>query len=243
MAFKDIMYADSIKEMKELNIIFEKIDEDHATSILSSEINYSKLMNYAVLFDRYKNAKQDGQFMKIDFFQLYTLSRIDHHLRQIIMMMALDIEQALKVKLISDHISIGEATSGSILEFWELNDYYLNERYRKDNLSSNIQAYLLKCKGELKCLPLGDFLEVVQFGTLQKYAQFFYAKFSTGKDLAKKKVLFYQQLNRILVLRNIAAHNNPLLPFLIEPYAVSNNPYKDYELLSFLGRGGLGTVR
>lgn len=235
----DTHYTENIIDMKKMNISFIDIDETIAVEILSSEINYSKLMSYTVLFEKYKKSSKCGQFIELDFAQLYNLSKLDRYLRQLILIMALDIEQSLKVRFLNDYYSFNLSDINPVEEFWMANNDYLNERYRKENFSSNIQPFITRCEGELKSLPIEDFFEVIQFGTFQKFAQFFYSSCCYETQNSKIYNLFSKQLNGILVLRNIAAHNNPLLPFLIEPYLLSTAPYRDYSTLSFLGSKGI----
>ena len=62
---------------------------------------YFKLKAYERNYDQYRSTAKQGQYINLDFAYLKELSTLDMYLRKTILFMALDIEHALKVRLLS----------------------------------------------------------------------------------------------------------------------------------------------
>lgn len=61
-----------------------------------------KLAAYRANYEKCPDGKRQGQYKKLDFGYLKGLSTIDMYLRYLIIEMCLDIEHAIKVRLIDD---------------------------------------------------------------------------------------------------------------------------------------------
>ena len=91
-----------IVHMKKKGITFNEVSESDAKLFLQKNNYYMKLAAYRSNYEKCLEGKRIGQYKKLDFGYLKELSTLDMYLRYIIMDMCLDIEHAIKVKLISD---------------------------------------------------------------------------------------------------------------------------------------------
>ena len=91
-----------INHMKEKGITFKEVSEEDAKIFLQRNNYYMKLAAYRANYEKCDSGKRAGQYKKLDFGYLQELSTIDMYLRYKIMEMCLDIEHAIKVRLIDD---------------------------------------------------------------------------------------------------------------------------------------------
>lgn len=91
-----------IEHMKNKGITFNEVSESDAKIFLQENNYYMKLAAYRANYEKCPTGKRKGKYKKLDFGYLKELSTIDMYLRYIIMDMCLDIEHAIKVKLISN---------------------------------------------------------------------------------------------------------------------------------------------
>ena len=61
-----------------------------------------KLASYRANYPKCNAGEREGQYQNLDFAYLKELSTLDMYLRYIIIEMALDIEHAIKVKIVND---------------------------------------------------------------------------------------------------------------------------------------------
>ena len=94
---KSLSYNEQIEHMKNKGITFNIIAENEAKDFLINNNYFLKL--YAYRKNYYKT--KDGKYINLDFAYLKELSTIDMHLRYLIVEMCLDIEHAIKVKLLN----------------------------------------------------------------------------------------------------------------------------------------------
>ena len=91
-----------IEHMKQKGIKFVEMTEDSARDFLSYNNYYMKLASYKCNYEKCLEGKREGQYKNLDFAYLKELSTIDMHLRYIIIEMCLDIEHAIKVRILED---------------------------------------------------------------------------------------------------------------------------------------------
>ncbi|MGN0447471.1 MAG: Abi family protein [Acutalibacteraceae bacterium] len=218
-----------INELKKQNITFNIFNEQQAITIIKKEYSYYKLMSYSCLFEKYKQTNKEGQFVNLDFSQLYYLALIDSQLSKILMTMCLEIENTIKTIFIFDAEMICD-TKTLLHEYYDNENEFIDMNYTADN-NDIINEY--KNKVSIQELSLNEFLEVIQFGTLERFVHFFYKKY--GNVLYCES--FYNvefRLSSIRRIRNIVAHNNSCMSRITE-----ETEYKDVKLLSFLGSRGV----
>ena len=93
--------AQQIRHLKERGVRFELTDEREAERFLR-EINFFfKVKAFAKCFSRYTNPDSErfGSYINLDFAYLAELTKLDHHLRESVLSLTLDIEHYMKVDL------------------------------------------------------------------------------------------------------------------------------------------------
>lgn len=88
-----------ISHMKIKGIKFNIVKEEDAKIFLQNNNYYMKLASYRANYDKHKS---NGEYINLDFAYLQELSTIDMHLRYLILQMCLDVEHALKTRLLKD---------------------------------------------------------------------------------------------------------------------------------------------
>ena len=227
---------DQIAQMINLGISFNHITKDSAERIMKREYAYNKLMEYSSLFDIYTSTDKAGRFVSLDFSYFYDIACIDSEVRKIIMVMCLDVEQALKTIIISD-INKYEWNSSIVSDFVATDSEFIQNAYSEDNVNVLSQNGLkVKNVGET---DLNTFLEIVSFGTLQRFVKYVYDKKSS--DLCESSIRAIEPfLDSIRILRNAAAHNNAVLCRISEVASEKLTLCKNNIIVrAFLGSKGI----
>lgn len=220
------------KMRNEKGITFRYISEEKAVEYLTDTNNYLRTASYRQNFQKYMNGVNKGKYIDLDFAYLQELSTIDMHFRFIISKMCMDIEQALKVKLIKHVMEDTESNGYDIVtEFLSRNPYIVqkietitNSPFTKDLIykyftveriyNSHKRKYEHKITAFDDC-PIWVLCEILTFGDFLYLYEFYYG--GTSSDIIGVPVL-----NLVKSLRNGAAHNNCLLANLC--YGASQPP-------------------
>lgn len=102
MMKKMLSIDELIVHMKDKGIKFNIVPESDAKNFLSYNNYYLKLASYRANYEKCpQTSTRAGQYQNLDFGYLKELSTIDMYLRYIIIKMCLDIEHAIKVKLVT----------------------------------------------------------------------------------------------------------------------------------------------
>ena len=100
---KELLSVDQlIEHMKQKGIKFVEMTEESARDFLSYNNYYMKLASYRCNYEKCLSGKREGQYKNLDFAYLKELSTLDMYLRYIIIEMCLDIEHAIKVRILED---------------------------------------------------------------------------------------------------------------------------------------------
>jgi len=188
-----------ISHMKSKRIRFEITSEDEAKRYLQQDNYYFRVTAYRKNFP-----KVNGKYIDLDFAYLQDMVEIDLLLRELILKMSLHLEQSIRSRLINV-ITLDKREDGySIVDEFKQYDSYgfiQTMKYLKNNkysvglnkkYSSKISAWV--------------FLEIMSFGTLCRFTEFYYNK-SGFQSLKETSELLKYCKN----LRNAAAHNNCLI--------------------------------
>lgn len=222
-----------VKKMRdEKGITFRYTSEEKAAEYLTDTNNYLRTASYRQNFQKYMNGANKGKYISLDFAYLQELSTIDMHFRFIISKMCMDIEQALKVRLIKD-ITEDTAANGYdiVTDFLSQNPYIIqkiegtvNSPFTKDLIhkyftvqkiyNSNKKRYEHRITAYDDC-PIWVLCEILTFGDFLYLYEFYYGRTSL-------RVIEVPVLNLVKSLRNGAAHNNCLLANL--SHGVSQPP-------------------
>lgn len=211
-----------VKKMRdEKGITFRYISEEKAAEYLTDTNNYLRTASYRQNFQKYMNGVNKGKYIALDFAYLQELSTIDMHFRFIVSKMCMDIEQALKVKLIK-HIAEDTASNGYdiVTDFLSNNPYIIqkieaivNSPFTRDLIykyftvervyNPKKRKYEHRITAYNDC-PIWVLCEILTFGDFLYLYSFYYG--SSPLDMPSTSTL-----NLIKSLRNGAAHNNCLL--------------------------------
>lgn len=206
---KEILSVDElIEHMKNKGITFNEISETDAKDFLQKNNYYMKLAAYRSNYEKCLTGKRSGQYKKLDFGYLKELSTIDMYLRYIIMDMCLDIEHAIKVRLIND-ITNNPAEDGYdiVRKFIAKDD---NLRILKNIRSHKSGEY---CKDLIAkyypYFPVWVFVELISFGDLLYFCSFY-------EDVYDVKIVNNILMNTVRDMRNASAHSNCMLNKMTE---------------------------
>ena len=197
-----------IEHMKKKGITFNEVSESDAKDFLQKNNYYMKLAAYRSNYEKCPTGKRVGQYKKLDFGYLKELSTIDMYLRYIIIDMCLDIEHAIKVKLLND-VTNNPAEDG----------YDIVRKFiaKDDNLRilKNIRSHK---SGEYCCdliekyypyFPAWVFVELISFGDLVYFCSYY-------EEVYGVQIINNALMNTVRDVRNAAAHSNCLLNKMTE---------------------------
>ena len=227
-----------IEDLKEKNIKFELLSEEESLEYLENN-NYKNVISYKNNFEVYYiRGKFVDKYINLDFAYLKDLSIIDYHLRKILFSITIDIEYYLKVRILRGLRKINNDGKELVNLFLEKDYYDLN--YPK-KIHKGIYKHLekekqIKYKIEvgkmIKDIEIDDFLDVITFGELVYFYDFYTKKY----DLKEERKLIIL-LRGVVSLRNRVAHNKLLLNKLY----LRNNKYLNNKTLKpYLRECGVG---
>lgn len=93
--------AQQVRHLKDRGVRFELTDEREAERFLRESNFFFKVEAFAKSFSRYTNPDSEhfGSYINLDFAYLAELTRLDHHLRETVLSLTLDVEHYMKVEL------------------------------------------------------------------------------------------------------------------------------------------------
>lgn len=216
-----------ITHMQDKGIRFEIVSEENARDFLSYHNYYLKLASYRFNYSKFgAGHPREGQYQDLDFGYLQELSTIDMHLRYKIIEMCLDIEHAIKVKLID------AVTNNPLENGYDIVKSYLTTEDPKFNMLKNIRNHKSGeyCKDLItKYYPyfsIWVLVELISFGDLLHICRYYDEKYGTDIILNNKF------MNTVRDLRNASAHSNCLMNRLTEETEPSKQP--DAAITTFI---------
>lgn len=165
--------------MKIKGIKFNIVKEEDAKIFLQNNNYYMKLASYRANYDKHKS---NGEYINLDFAYLQELSTIDMHLRYLILQMCLDVEHALKTRLITKY----ERSCQNIQK-------HKSSEYCRELIEKYYPYF-----------PAWVFVELISFGDMVKLYEYYSERYP-GR--LKDSELLYS----IRDLRNATAHSNCLI--------------------------------
>lgn len=242
-----------IEHMKSKGIKFEKMSEDEAKEFLKYHNYYMKLSAYRTNYPKCPDdSVRSGQYQNLDFAYLKELSSIDKHLRYFVLEMCLDIEHAMRTKLVETVTEDGNDNTEDgyriVKEYLKNPDRYnYNKKIGKRSDNFNILNSINSHKAGEYCkdlyekyypyFPIWVLVEMISFGDLIRFCEF-YDNFKNDQlkrnensnvtesiSLSSKPILINSKLiNIIRDLRNASAHSNCLLNKASKPMDKSKQP-------------------
>ncbi len=195
-----------ISHMEHKGIKFDIASKKDAELFLQDHNYYMKLASYRANYDKYTdndtgNNTDNGKYINLDFAYLQELSTIDMHFRYLILQMCLDIEHALKTRLLKDIEDNSKEDGYDIIRRF----FTKYERSCKDINKHKSSEY---CRELIEkyypYFPAWVFVELISFGDMVKLYEFYNKRYP--KRLKDGELLY-----SIRDLRNATAHNNCLI--------------------------------
>lgn len=235
--------SDMIPYLKNKNIKFNIINEAEAENYLRENNNYYNLTSYKNNFEKYfMNGKFIDKYIDLDFSYLIDLAIIDYKLRLILFNMIIDIEHYLKIRILNIIENINEEDGYRIVNMFLDNDYN-NEKFPKkihksifkkvdsEYYQKIFSKYDIDEDNKLENIPVWEFLEIITFGELVNFYEFFSKEYNLQNELK-----YVYILREIVKLRNAVAHNSCILCEL-DKKDIKYSP--DYKVVKFLNSCGI----
>ena len=184
--------------MKIKGIKFNIVKEEDAKIFLQNNNYYMKLASYRSNYDKHKS---NGEYINLDFAYLQELSTIDTHLRYLILQMCLDVEHALKTRLLKDIEDNPEEDGYDIIRRFITKYERSCQNIQKHKSSEYCRELIEKY---YPYFPAWVFVELISFGDMVKLYEYYSERYP-GR--LKDSELLYS----IRDLRNATAHSNCLI--------------------------------
>ena len=201
-----------IKLLESKNIKFKLISKKEAKDYLIKNNNYYNITSYKKNFVKYLMGVNKGKYLNLDFAYLKDLGIIDFRLRMILFKIINSIEHYLKLRILK-YIELINEENGydTVNEF--LNEDYQNLQKIHNSIKRKISSIEYKniCDkylndDKLSNIPIWEFLEIITFGELINFYEFFIKKYHISGDIK-----YVYILRKIKKLRNAVAHNDNIL--------------------------------
>ena len=187
-----------ISHMKIKGIKFNIVKEEDAKIFLQNNNYYMKLASYRANYDKHKS---NGEYINLDFAYLQELSTIDTHLRYLILQMCLDVEHALKTRLLKDIEDNPEEDGYDIIRRFITKYERSCQNIQKHKSSEYCRELIEKY---YPYFPAWVFVELISFGDMVKLYEYYSERYPCR---LKDSELLYS----IRDLRNATAHSNCLI--------------------------------
>lgn len=208
-----------IDHMKSKGITFNFSSEKEAYEMLTKVNYYFKLTSYRASFAKDEN----GKYQNLDFAYLTDLASIDMQLRDYLFDLSLDIEHGIKV-ILNNLISNTPEEDGYqiVRDFRKLHPNQYNQTLQYLQKNRYLQDMYKKHHDHV---AVWVFLEVMTFGTLSMFVDFYLDRSKTRKI---KTIHNYLKFSKNL--RNACAHSNPLLVNLFSDKEFLRKPSAPVQL-------------
>ena len=219
MKKKKLTLDEQINDLKNKGVKFEIMTEDDARVFLRYNNFYFKLKAYAQNYEQYQKTELKGQYINLEFAYLVELSKLDMHLRKLIVKMCLDIEHFLKVRLMYDVSNNANEDGYNIVNKFLDGHYEILASMYRDADKSATADLVHKFQENEDEIPIWKLIETLSFGKFIELYNLYYGTYG-GKN-------YCSFLGSIKFLRNAAAHNTCLLNSIRRPYKTKINKTKD----------------
>lgn len=220
------------------------MSELEAEKYLRYNNNYYNVTAYKHNFERYFiDGNFVDKFIDLDFAYLKDLAIIDHRSRLLLFKMIIDIEHYLKMRILNLIENIAEEDGYKIVNMYlekDFNDEKFPKKVHKSirNKVTNeyyqkiFKKYDLDGDTKIENIPIWEFLEIITFGELVNFYEFFSKEYELKNEI--KNVFI---LREIVKLRNAVAHNSCVLCDLGKK---DNIFAPDYKIVNYLNDCELG---
>ena len=231
--------SEMVPYLKRKNVKFNLISENDAEKYLKYNNNYYNITAYKNNFQKYPSpaGKYEGLYQDLDFAYLKDMAIIDHRLRLLLFKMIIDIEHYLKIKILNTIENI-EYEDG-----YKIVNLYLEKDFNDEKFPKKVHNSIFKKVGneyyqkifskydvdkdkKLENIPIWEFLEIVTFGELVNFYDFYTKEYNLVDENRDVYIL-----RDIVKLRNAVAHNTCVLSELNKKDNVYPAPYKIVQYL------------
>lgn len=206
-----LQIEDQIDFLKSKGITFHLENVETAKSFLQNNTYLYKIKAYSKNYS--KNNK--NKYVNLDFAYLKDLSVIDMHLRKFIIELCLDIEHILKTKLLSDINNNIKCDGYKIVDGFFKNNIERKQQIQKwyRNALKNKNSHTARdniLKRYQTNLAIWNLVEIIDFGFLIDFCEFYYKKYPNAIFNQIKGMLWATKC-----IRNLSAHNNCIINNLL----------------------------
>lgn len=230
--------SEMVPYLKKKNIKFHIVSEESAETYLRNNNNYFNVTAYKHNFERYfVDGKFIDKFIDLDFAYLKDMAIIDHRVRLVLFKMIIDIEHYLKIRILNliEKIDLEDG--------YRIVNLYLEKDFEDERFPRKLHSSIFKKVGseyynkifskydidedkKLENIPIWEFLEIITFGELVNFYEFFAREYELTKE--SKNVFILREVGK---LRNAVAHNSCVLCDLDKK---DNRYAPDYKIHEFL---------
>ena len=190
-----LSFPELLEKIHNRGITFNNHSQEQAIDILKNRNYYYRLISYRKNFNKTK-----GKYLGLDFAALVDLASIDTYLREYLLKLCLDIEHTSKTLLMT-HITENDNEDGYkiVKEFASQYESF----YQKSILHFEKNKYKQDMFKKRKRISIWVFLEIIDFGTLNIFLNFY------AKKYPEFKLNFNPDLLKFVKnIRNACAHND-----------------------------------
>lgn len=234
--------SEMVPYLKLKNIKFEECSEEDAEKYLRENNNYYNVTAYKNNFIKYQFGELQGKYIDLDFAYLKDLSIIDYRTRTVLFKMIIDIEHYLKIRILNTIENIPEEDGYNIVNLYMEKDQQdekqpnrvrdsILKKVSNDYYKKIFSKYDLDKDKKLENIPVWEFLEIITFGELINFFDFFTKTYSLDDN---KYIFILREINK---LRNAVAHNSCVLSELDKK---DNTHRADTLIINYLKECGIG---
>lgn len=234
--------SEMVPYLKLKNIKFEECSEEDAEKYLRENNNYYNVTAYKNNFIKYQFGELQGKYIDLDFAYLKDLSIIDYRTRTVLFKMIIDIEHYLKIRILNTIEDIPEEDGYNIVNLYMEKDQQdekqpnrvrdsILKKVSNDYYKKILSKYDLDKDKKLENIPVWEFLEIITFGELINFFDFFTKTYSLDDN---KYIFILREINK---LRNAVAHNSCVLSELDKK---DNTHRADTLIINYLKECGIG---
>lgn len=196
-----LSYQEQIDRLKYYGVNFEAVSEDEAIRFLTNNTYYAKIRNYLSAFEKYQEPERSHVCCHVDFVHLMSLSRLDFHLRKLIISLSLDLEHTMKTLFIQ-HLTNDPTCDG----YQMVGQYFDANELSRMVVEGKKSAYTNEIADRFdREENIWNLIELLSFSGFMRLLE----KYSSDHDDVFQ--FDHGLLRCARYLRNAAAHNNCLL--------------------------------
>lgn len=199
-----LSFNDLCTRLNDKNISFNHHSKEEVITYLKDRSYYYKISSYRKNFPK----TPEGKYEDLDFLDLTVCASLDVRLRELLLLMCLDVEHSLKTKFMEVLTEDENEDGYSIIEKFEDNypdkfkiiiEEFRSNKYKRDMFQKRTT------------LSVWVFLEIISYGAFTTLSELY-----IKNSALKHDPLFTSQHQLIKNIRNSCAHNNVFLINLFE---------------------------